>query len=1282
MREFDLLSQPLRAGTVSLIEASAGTGKTTAIENLFIRLLLEGIEREGGNIALEVKQILVVTFTEAATAELVDRVRRNIFRAIELLNAALVVDGVNYLDKKPAEIPDILIRLLVNYLTKDDESGGPDRRKMHYANHLLHAALSDFDEASISTIHGFCSRMLNEFAFESGVPFGSELIADDRALIDEVAADYWRQNFYAPDTKLKCGAAEAGGLSPEALSRLARNILKYPEFKLSGEENIPDPASVYAGMNTAYGELSNFFVPRKAEISGLLQDNQGIFKVDFRRDFPGAYAALENGLEKKDYASVVRPAGFFSPDKFAEKQQKKKTWKTADGLMPAVIADMLRFSEEFKLAADLYCMAIKIDFIRFLCGSGTLKMKKRLLQVQSFDDLLSDMHSALKSGPSFAARIRQRYKVALIDEFQDTDMVQYDIFRLIFQHESTMLLMVGDPKQSIYAFRGADIYSYLHVAGGMDDSCRTTLTKNFRSSARLLEAFNAVFGTRNPFVEQDIAYLPAVCGREPDRLVIDGEDIASSPLKLWILEPGADQKPLSRKKAVDILCKAVASKIAWMLSMAGKINPEGRPRARFEKSGGGEAVECRPVKASDIAVLTDSNREARLMREALADAGVPAVLQNSGNIFATDEAAELYHALRAAAEPGRDPLLRTALATAMFGFNGEDIAGLDEPSGDSGEPEIELWRQFFMELNTTWREKGFVQMFFRMLRENTVHASGSLSIRENLLSLPLGERHLTDLLHLGELLHQASRGGALGLNGLTAWLHERILRPEDNEEHEQRLESDDEAVKIMTVHKSKGLQFPIVFCPFAWNRGFYYKDYYANSGNGEEKDFFFHLQNNDGAYKLLFEAGYGDIEHNLLRYRREKLAESLRLLYVALTRAKQFCCVAWGSIKETGDSALMYLTRDWPDADLENYLENHGSELITGQGGIFSNGESSSAVSHGRPFAESVRYESERKPLQLEAKQQSRPIPADWGIMSFSSLSAGIHSGKDQSPGWDDGSASPGPLEEAAAADNEPESPLADFPAGPVSGDCIHEIFEELDFTVTSDAGWRKLPEVKKLISDKLQKFGRVDSSRFDDSLAERSLMIGDMLENVLNTPLTAGGGTFRLAEVTRRKRVSEMEFFFQVADPVRLAELSKLLQRNFHPETAAGLEHTGGKAPRRGFMNGKIDLFFEHCGKYWIADWKTNWLGRKYSTYNHAALSSDMIANSYLIQAAIYVLAVDKFLKFRVPGYDYNRHFGGVFYLFVRGMDGKRPDQGVFTMRPELDFIRELAEIFPGGVQ
>ena len=669
------------------------------------------------------------------------------------------------------------------------------------------------------------------------------------------------------------------------------------------------------------------------------------------------------------------------------------------------------------------------------------------------------------------------------------------------------------------------------------------------------------------------------------------------------------------------------------------------------------------------------------MREALADAGVPAVLQNSGNIFATDEAAELYHVLRAAAEPGRDPLLRTALATAMFGFNGEDIAGLDDPAGDSGEPEIELWRRRFLDFNILWREKGFVQMFLRMLHEDAVHSSRRLSIRENLLALPLGERHLTDLLHLGELLHQASRGGALGLNGLIAWLHERILRPEDNEEHEQRLESDDDAVKIMTVHKSKGLQFPIVFCPFSWNRGFYYKEYYAKDRK-EENDFFFHLQDKNGSYKLLFESGYGDLPENRIRYRREKLAESLRLLYVALTRAKQFCCVAWGSIKETEDSALMYLTRDWPDADFRNYFEQHGKELIPGQGGNCSKWENNRAIKLEKPFADTVRYESERKQLLLEAKQQSRPIPADWGIMSFSSLSAGIHTGKDQSPGWDDGSASPGPLEEAAAADNEPESPLADFPAGPVSGDCIHEIFEELDFAVTSDAGWRKLPEVKKLISDKLQKFGRVDSARFDDSLAERGLMIGDMLENVLNTPLTAGDGTFRLAEVTRQKRVSEMEFFFQVADPVRLAELSKLLQRNFHPETAAGFEHAGGKAPRRGFMNGKIDLFFEHGGKYWIADWKTNWMGRTYRAYNHAALNSDMIANSYLMQAAIYVLAVDKFLKSRVRDYDYNRHFGGVFYLFVRGMDGKRQDQGVFTIRPELDFIRELAEIFPGGAQ
>ena len=1281
MREFDLLSQPLRAGTVSLIEASAGTGKTTAIENLFIRLLLEGIERDGENIVLEVKQILVVTFTEAATAELVDRVRRNIFRAIELLNVALVIDGVNYLKEKPADIPDILIRLLVNSLTKDDGSGEPDRRKMHYANHLLHVALSDFDEAAISTIHGFCSRMLNEFAFESGAPFGAELIADDRLLIDEVAADYWRQHFYASDSKLKCAAAEFGGLNPDEISRLARNILKSSEIKLAGEENIPEAASVYADLETAFGQLADFYMSNKVEISELLMDNLEIFKSDFRKNFANAFAALGAGLENKDFASTVSGIDFFDPENFAGNQQKKKVWKVTEGLTPPVIEQLLELCKEFKQAAKDFCVAVKIDFVCYLRDSGALKLKKRMLQVQSFDDLLSDMHCGLKTQPFFAARIRQRFKVALIDEFQDTDPVQYDIFRLIFQGKSTLMLMVGDPKQSIYAFRGADIYSYLHVAGEMDSACRATLNKNFRSSGRLLEAFNTVFGAENPFVEKDIVYLPAESGREPDRLVIDGEDIAASPLKLWMLEPGVDQNQVSRKRAVESLSKAAASKIAWMLCMSGKINHDGQPCARFERIKAAGECECRAVKASDIAVLTDSNREARLMREALADAGVPAVLQNSGNIFATDEAAELYHVLRAAAEPGRDSLLRTALATAMFGLNGEDIAGLDSLTGDSGEPEIEIWRRRFLELNLLWREKGFVQMFSRMLRESALHSAKRLSIRENLLALPLGERHLTDLLHLGELLHQASRGGTLGLNGLIAWLHERILRPEDNEEHEQRLESDDAAVKIMTVHKSKGLQFPIVFSPFSWSRGFYYKEYYANDRK-EENDFFFHAPDGDGGYKLLFESGYGNLQDNRIRYRREKLAESLRLLYVALTRAKQFCCVAWGSIKETEDSALMYLARNWPDADMRNYLEQHGKDLTPGQGENFSKWEKSGAVMAEKPFADSVRYEAERKQLRLEAKQQTRAIPADWGIMSFSSLSAGTHTGKDQSPGWDDGAASPGPLEEAAVAGNEPESPLADFPVGPVSGDCVHEIFEEFDFTAISDPGWRQLPEVKTLIKEKLLKFGRIDNSRFDDSLAERGLMIGGMLENALNTPLTADGGVFRLAEVARQKRISEMEFFFQVADPVRLDELSGLLRRNFHPATAVELGHIGVKAPRRGFMNGKIDLFFEHGGRYWIADWKTNWLGRSYSAYNHAALSGDMIARSYLMQACIYALAVDKFLKFKVRDYDYNRHFGGVFYLYVRGMDGQRPDQGVFKMRPELNFIRELSEIFPGGSQ
>jgi exodeoxyribonuclease V beta subunit len=443
----------------------------------------------------------------------------------------------------------------------------------------------------------------------------------------------------------------------------------------------------------------------------------------------------------------------------------------------------------------------------------------------------------------------------------------------------------------------------------------------------------------------------------------------------------------------------------------------------------------------------------------------------------------------------------------------------------------------------------------------------------------------------------------------------------------------------------------------------------------------------EGGYEQLFESGYGDLEHNRIQYRREKLAESLRLLYVAVTRAKQFCCLAWGSVKETEDSALMYLTRNWTEPDMQSYLAQHGAELISGSGENFSKWAGNDAISLEKPFAEEIHYEYERQLIKLEARQLRQPVPADWGIMSFSSLSAGTHAGKDQAPGWDDSGTAVRPLEEfVALTGEEPESPFADFPAGPVSGDCVHEIFEKIDFPIVTQPGWHGLPEIKKLVKDNLLKFGLVDggrdSARFEESLDERCSQIYGLLENVLNTPLAAGENSFRLSDVTMRRRVSEMEFFFHVNNQIRLDKMAELLQRKFYPEMAVKFGYGGGKAPMRGFMNGKIDLFFEHGGKYWIIDWKTNWLGRQYSAYNHEALTADMIAKTYLMQASIYALAVDKYLKFRLPDYDYGHHFGGVFYLYVRGMDGLTPGHGVFKMRPEYDFIRELSEIFPGGGQ
>ncbi|MDD5697840.1 MAG: exodeoxyribonuclease V subunit beta [Victivallaceae bacterium] len=1230
---FDILTHPLRAGTRSLIEASAGTGKTTALENLTLRLLIDGIALpDGSSRPVRLAEILLVTFTEAAAAELIRRVRENLLHALEILKNGSKIDSAAVTGK-----------ILLNSRTPRNEIAL-----------RLRLALLSFDENSIFTIHGFCQKILNHYTFESNRRFNLRLITDDRPFLDEVVNDYWRERFYVLEDELEQKIVKVSKWEPGILRDLLRRIQRAPLAE------IPAPV-IHHELHEVYAEFREYCHANR-KLLYRLNDRRENFvdskpgKVDkgFKQQLADALNAF---ISFEDVFYLIR---VFSQAEPAVRKSPKPDWSgfadpvPAAGKLPKDFAGFLELAQKLDAAIAAYLAGLKFDFIDHVRNRGVLKRKKLEEGVLSFDDLLLDTYEALHSSERFRDLVRRDFPVLMLDEFQDTDTLQFRIFDRLFRNDESLMVMVGDPKQSIYQFRGADIFSYLQVSEQLAAGEKCTLNVNYRSDERLLAGLNTVFDLENPFIEASIRYSAAIsAGGSRRRLVI--ADGSENDRRLKIMTGG---EKLAKDAAGKFFNRAVSNKIVSILLLARQTDEYGRPLARFENEDG----RWEPVRARDIAVLTARNEDAQAVYEQLANAGVQAALRQSGNIFKSNEATELLLLFNAIIQPGDPARVKSALAASLFGLQ---VSALEALGNATGKADIETWQESFLALLEVWREKGFIHMFFRLLE------SAQTKVKARLLSLPQGERRLTNLLQLMELLHQQAVLKQLSPTALIYWLHRQITDSEDKEEHELRLESDDSAVKIMTVHKSKGLQFPIVFCTNLWQNTFI-----SSRTKNKEKDFFYHRPDENGRYTQYFEldSPEADIEPSRLLYRREVLGELIRLAYVALTRAENYCCfTVWDNVERIAASAVGYLAERPTPAELEELLKS-GKSAGTQRGRQAWNEDADIemiAVSDA-DTGEMLKLTGSVAAPVWKTIPPLRAMPQDWGIMSFSALTADRRHDSDFRPGDDDEDFSCVP----PVSDREPDLfsgtlPLGDFPSGPAAGNCIHAIFAQFDLAAVKSPDWRQNPQLERMIKDQLFLAGLIEggseTAQFARSESRRYDQICAMLENVLTCPLPGRDGTFFLADLETGCRQPEMEFFFPAGQVPDIGAVNALLRHLGGGEIAA---LTAG----RGFVNGFIDLVFATGNRYYIIDWKSNNLGSHPDDYAESALALNMRENHYQLQAAIYLLALHKYLEHRLPDYDFNRHLGGVFYLYVRGMKNDFPDTGIYRIEPDRKTL-ELAE-------
>ena len=1165
---------PLRLPLIGerLIEASAGTGKTFTIAALYLRLLL-GLGGEAAYPrAISVEELLVVTFTEAATEELRGRIRSNIH---ELRIACLRGESDN----------PLYSALLAEIADKDD------------AAKTLLLAERQMDEAAVFTIHGFCQRMLSLNAFESGMLFEQQLIEDESRLRYQACADFWRRHCY-PLTRDIAAVIHDVWKGP-------RDLLKSLDRWLQGEapqlKSPPAPNETLAERHqqiiARIDSLKQQWREQVGEIEGVLE-NSGLDRRKFNRGNQGKWMEKVNAWAQEETLSYQLPDAL---EKFAQSFLLERT--KAGGEPPV---HPLFSAVESLLASSLTLTDLVLARAMVEIRDAVAREKRRRGEL-GFDDMLSRLDEALRgdSGETLASAIRQRFPVAMIDEFQDTDPQQYRIFRRIWRRQpETALLLIGDPKQAIYAFRGADIFTYMKARG--DVAAHYTLDTNWRSSPGMVGSVNRLFSlSDNPFMFHEIPFLPvkAAAKNKGLRFTVDAADVPA--MNVWLM-PGDTVGSGDYQTFMAQLC---ATQIRDWLS-AGQ---QGRALLWRGKTS-------RPVQASDITVLVRNRLEAAQVREALQTLGIPSVyLSNRDSVFETLEAQELLWLLQAVLAPERENTLRSALATSMFGLTALDIENLnqDEQAWDALVEEFSEYRQI-------WRQRGVMPMLRALMTAR--------HIAENLLATRGGERRLTDILHISELLQEAA-SQLESEHALVRWLAQHIAEPDSNAASQQmRLESDKHLVQIVTIHKSKGLEYPLVWLPFI-------------ARFRKQDQAFYHDRETFAAVLDL-----GQDEASLELAEAERLAEDLRLLYVALTRAVWHCSlgVAPLSSRKSGNS-------DFHLSALGRLLQAGEAMDAAGLAARLAD------FCHG-DIALQIPGELDLTPWQapaatiprLSARELQRRIADDWRVTSYSGLQQhGFSGGQDLLPRLDVDAAGVGEVVE------EPQLTPHQFPRGAAPGTFLHSLFEELDFTQPVPEGW---------MAEKLQLSG------FD---AQWAPVLTDWLGGVLKTRLP--GPDIALNQLAARDKQVEMAFYLPIAQLLTAERLDALI-RQYDPLSADTPPLDFRQV--RGMLKGFIDLVFRHEGRYYLLDYKSNWLGEDREAYTRPAMEQAMRAHRYDLQYQLYSLALHRYLRHRLADYDYDRHFGGVIYLFLRGMDGQEGGQGIFTTRPVRPLIDGLDQLFAGETQ
>ncbi|MGP1932819.1 MAG: exodeoxyribonuclease V subunit beta [Arsenophonus sp. ET-YP4-MAG3] len=1174
-----------------LIEASAGTGKTYTIGLLYLRLLLGIGQKNAFFRRLSVEEILIVTFTKASINELRSRIRYNIHQ----MRMACIRNGIGF-DKNS------IYKILLSFVSNRNLDA-----------QCLLIAERQIDKAAIYTIHSFCQHILTHNAFELGILFEHSIIKNEDALQKQACADFWRRYCYPLDYSIsKIIFNEWSG--PDSLLAEIKPYLQgdIPIF-IKQAVKVQTIEEYHKIIINNIKILKEFWLLNSTNFFELI-NNSSVNKHSYsHHNLSRWLTSVTNWAKSKtiDY-KIPKELIYFS-------QSKLKNKAITDNIpRHDVFCAIDKFLKQSFTLRDFFISKAIISVRQII-----IKEKMRRKEI-GFDDLLSYLDKALhaEGGDKLATEIRNRYPVVMIDEFQDTDPQQYRIFQRIYQgYNYCTLLFIGDPKQAIYAFRGADIFTYLKAKNQI--KLHYTINTNWRSSSSMVAAVNQLFSlTEKPFLFEQIPFNKVNSISSNQNLGFIHKTKKLSALNFCYL----NKETFSVLDYQEMISYHYASQICdWL-----KESENGTTllyRNNIKK----------PITAADIMILVRNRSEAIILRKSLSKFNISSVfLSNQESVFSTDEAHDLLYLLQAILSPENENTLRCALVTRLIGLNAEEIEQLNQD-----ENKFAVRVEEFINYLLIWKKYGI----FHTLRTIMIN----YRIAENLVMNNIdGQSRLMNFIHLNELL-QETELQLHNKQALVRWLGRQINQVNPLLENQQiRLKSDKNLIHISTIHKSKGLEYPIVCLPFS-------------SQFSQQKIAVFHDRKNFQKYLDLTQQ-----KESIRLANEERLSEDLRLLYVALTRSIYHCSISVGPLikghlSKQNDNISFYQSA-------LNYLLQKGkvSNVTILRDALYELASENISITPINHINLSPWYSKKNKSNKLFSQNFTGQIQNTWRVTSYSRLSCNkIHSLFDKITYDDiDIEITIQDLNPKINTDTKNDNFLIQdevkdknihtFPKGTAAGTFLHSLLELLPFNQHPKESW---------LAEKLE------IACFSTDWAPILKM---WLINIFEVPLLKDN--FSLSKITPDFQLNEMQFYLSIEKLLSPSSLDMLTHKyDILSQNCPPLNFE----PLTGILKGFIDLVFCWKNKFYLIDYKSNWLGINNLAYTQDAIQKLMIDHRYDLQYQLYTLALHRYLQNRLHNYAYQKNFGGVIYFFLRGVDINNPNYGIYHIIPAYELINGMDLLF-----